>query len=275
MIVSGTMAYTGGLGIMSTKRKFPLLSKAPISEALLDIRVTLPSSIGLDDMGTFHDSVKDRFPIKKDRVSFQGGFQLEDGKPTAIPVSGGTDGYLFESPTEQKVVQARLDGFTFNKLKPYENWKKFSSEARELWDAYVRVAHPEKITRIALRYINRIEIPLPVKDFKEYIHTTPEVARELPQGLAHFFMRLVIPYAAEGATVVVTETMENVTDSGRLPIILDIDASKEIDYVPDSKVIWKDFEKLRELKNQVFFESITQKTKELLNGARSRRTKAR
>lgn len=259
---------------MSTRGKFPLLSKAPITEALLDIRVTLPGSIGLDDMGTFHDSVKDRFPIKKDRVSFQGGFQLEDGKPTAIPVSGGTDGYLFESPTEQKVVQARLDGFTFNKLKPYENWKKFSSEARELWDTYVRVAHPEKITRIALRYINRIEIPLPLKDFKEYILTTPEIAPRLPQGLDHFFMRLVIPYSAINAMVVVTETMERVTESGTLPLILDIDASKEVDCTPIAEQVWRDFQKLRHLKNEVFFASITDKTKELLNGLRSCRTKA-
>jgi len=260
---------------MKTRGKFPLLSKAPINEALLDIRVALPGSIGLDDIATFHDAVRDRFPNKKNRVSFQGGFQVEDGKPAAIPISGGTDGYLFESPTEQKVVQARLDGFTFNKLKPYEDWKKFSSEARDLWTAYVRIAHPERITRIALRYINRIEIPLPIRDFKEYIRTTPEVARDLPQGLAHFFMRLVIPYNEISATVVVTETMEDVTDRGMLALILDIDASKEVNYAPDAEQAWRDFRKLRRLKNEVFFMSITDKTKELLNGPRSNRTKTR
>ncbi len=37
-----------------------------------------------------------------------------------LPSSGGPDGYLFRSPNEKKVVQVRLDGFTFNKLKPYD-----------------------------------------------------------------------------------------------------------------------------------------------------------
>ena len=46
---------------------------------------------------------------------------------------------------------------------------------------------------MALRYINRINIPLPFTDFKQYLRTTPEIARELPQGLSTFLMRLVIP----------------------------------------------------------------------------------
>jgi len=252
------------------KNKYPTLKNAPIHEAIFDIRTQLPQNIMLKDLDLFYDLdiVKKRFPNKKERVLFQSGFQVIEGKPVVTAPSGGPDGYLCESPEEKKIVQARLDGFTFNKLKPYKNWKTFFTEARELWDLYQSIARPEKVTRIALRYINRIEIPLPIKDFKEYILTVPEIAPTLPQGLAHYFMRLLIPNVKIKATATVTETMEMINSGQTLAMIFDIDVWKEADYLPDSTNYWRDFQKLRDFKNQIFFESITNKTKELLDGIR-------
>ncbi|MBM4125009.1 MAG: TIGR04255 family protein, partial [Nitrospira sp.] len=150
---------------MSNFTRFP---RAPITEALLDIRVKLPPQIDLIRLATFHDTVKDRYPSKQERVSWQGGFQITPGTgPEMLPSSGGPDGYLFPSADGRQIVQARLDGFTFNRLKPYDKWETFRDEAKELWQQYVRIASPEVVTRLALRYINRIEIPLPMKDFKE------------------------------------------------------------------------------------------------------------
>ena len=252
----------------SMKKKYPTLINAPINEAVLDIRTQLPKDITLKDLVPFYEGVKTRFPNKRERVSFQGGFQLVDGKPVTMSPSGGPDGYLFESLSEKKIVQVRLDGFTFNKLKPYENWKNFHTEARELWNLYRTITNPEKIIRLALRYINRIEIPLPIKDFKDYILTVPEVAPTLPQGLSHYFMRLLIPNEKIKATATVTETMEMTNSGQTLAMIFDIDVWKEADYLPDSTNHWRDFQKLRAFKNQIFFESITNKTKELLDGIR-------
>ena len=80
-----------------------------------------------------------------------------------------------------------------------------------------------KVIRLALRYINRIEIPLPMRDFKDYILTVPEIAPGVPQGLERFFMRLIIPSDEAQAVAVVTESMEPVTDNKTVPVIFDID----------------------------------------------------
>ncbi len=256
------------------KNKYPTLKNAPIQEALIDIRAKLPQDTKLTDLLQFHEQVREGFPNKRERVSFQGGFQVVDGKPVSMPSSGGADGYLFESPKENKIVQARLDGFTLNKLKPYENWRVFQAEARKLWNLYSSIAKPEKVVRIALRYINRIEIPLPIENFKDYIVTVPEIAPALPQGLSHFFMRLLIPNEGIKATATVTETMELMNEGKTLAIIFDIDVWENTDYLADSDAIWRDFNKLRVFKNQVFFESITDRTKEMLNGIRSAHSEA-
>lgn len=236
---------------------------APITEAILDIRVDLPEDVTLAKLGTFHDYVMDRFPEKQERISFTAGFKISQDVSKSLSASGRPDGYFFKSPSEQKIVQARLDGFTFNKLKPYENWDLFSSEAHDLWSTYFKVATPVKITRIALRYINRIEIPLPLKDFKEYILTVPEIAPQLPQGLSNFFMSLEIPNPDIEATAIITQTMETFTDDKRLAFIFDIDVFQSKVYSGNKTGMWDEFEKLRLYKNDIFFNSVTEKTKEL------------
>jgi uncharacterized protein (TIGR04255 family) len=243
---------------------YTVFPNAPITEALLDIRVQFPREIDLKKLEVFHQNIKDRFPDKKQRISFEAGLQLSPEKPPVpLPASGGPYGYMFSSPNEKKVVQARLDGFTFNKLKPYENWERFFSEAKELWALYLKIANPEKVTRIALRYINRIEIPLPIKDFKEYILTIPDIAPNLPQGIARLFMQISIPNHEIQATAIVTEAMESTVDIQKLSFIFDIDVFQEILSSADESEIWERFKKLRVFKNDIFFQSITEKTKEL------------
>ena len=160
-------------------------------------------------------------------------------------------------------MQARLDGFTFNKLKPYEKWEIFFKEARTLWDLYIKAANPLKITRIALRYVNRIEIPLPVSDFKEYIKTIPEIAPSLPYKLERFFMQFVMPNNEIEATAIITQTIEPPAPNQKRPLIFDIDVWKLTDYKGNTEEMWEVFEKLRMFKNEIFNESITEKAKEL------------
>jgi len=244
--------------------KYTVFPNAPIVESLLDIRVELPEKINLMMLEGFYDKIKEHFPEKQQRMSFQAGVKLSsEGTAAALPTSGGIDGYLFKSPQEKKMVQARLDGFTFNKLKPYKTWEIFRDEARSLWNLYFQATNPVRITRIALRYINRIEIPLPMKNFKEYVLTTPEIAPKLPQKLNQFFMQLVIPNPDIQTTAIINQTTENPTENQRLPLIFDIDVFQNKTYVENNVEMWSEFEKLHIFKNEIFFNSITDKAKEL------------
>lgn len=249
--------------MVSTVEHFP---HAPITEAIVDIRTTLPSHVDLARLATFQDAVKANYPQKRERFSWQGGFGVKEGVVEVLKPSGGPDGYLFTSKDGLQVAQARLDGFTFSRLKPYQDWATLRKEANTLWKHFVDIASPITITRLALRYINRIELPLPVKDFKDYILTVPEVAPSLPQGLANFVMRLTIPEDKLDAVATVTELMETpIQREGKevLPIILDIDVYRQSEWAPQAAEVWDFFEVLHTFKNQVFFGSITERTKQL------------
>lgn len=244
------------------KTKYINFPNPPIVEAILDIYVKLPDEVGINNLEVFHESVKEDFPQKQKRIAHALNFNISPEGVESSSSSGGMDGYLFRSVTQNKIVQARRDGFSFNKLKPYENWKAFRTEARKLWNLYFKIAKPLEITRIALRYINRIEIPLPINDFKDYILTNPELAPKLPQELESFFMQLVIPKSDIFAKAVIIQTMENPINNN-LPLIFDINVFKEVNFKANKSEIWEEFEKLHVFKNDIFFDSLTKKAKEL------------
>jgi len=239
--------------------RFP---NAPITEAVLDIRVRLPKESDLARLERFGDHVRERYPQKRVRKAWQGELRFTPDTGLEVdPKSGETIGFLFASDDNRQVVQARLDGFAFSRLRPYESWESLRDEARRLWEQYRQLAAPEVISRVALRYINRIEIPLPFGDFKDYILTFPEIAPGLPQGLSYFFTRLVIPRADIEATAIINETMEQPAE--KVPLIFDIDVFRLGAFDAGSDEYWRYFEQLRDFKNEIFFKSLTDKAKEL------------
>jgi len=237
----------------------------PIVEALIDIRVSKPHVVKMSALESFQESVKDRFPLKEARQSWRGGFRItKDAGPELDTPVGGVDGFFFKSGDKSKVVQARKDGFTFSKLKPYESWDVFRAEAEDLWMRYVDVTKPQSIDRLAVRYINSIDIPVPFADFKEYVLTMPDLPEGIPQGIANFFMRMTLPKHDIGSVAVVTQTFKDLKHTDEfLSFIFDIDAIKQIQLEPTDQQVWGVLEELRHFKNDVFFESLTSKTKEL------------
>lgn len=243
---------------------WPHLPRAPIAEALLDIQVVLPKSVTISDLEKLQGFFQDQLPLKKPRSSGAIRIEIKGGAlEPAISTSAAPDGFFFSSSDSKQVVQARLNGFSYSRLNSYNTWEAFRDEARALWSMYTKIAAPESITRIALRYINRIEIPLPIKDFKEYILTTAEIAPGLPQEMSEFFMKLVVPKQELEAVAIITQAIEPVKESSRLPLIFDIDVFRSGSFAVATDEIWTIFESLRNLKNEIFFKSITAKAEAL------------
>ncbi len=243
---------------------WPHLPKAPITEALIDFRVTLPDGADLSTLSGFRDKVKACYPNCRERRKWHSHFKFSKTEPPVVETdTDGPDGYLLTSADGTQVVQARLDGFTFSRLKPYQDWEHLRDNARALWQTYLETVSPLAITRIAVRYINRIELALPFDDFREWILTCPEVAPELPQLLAGFFFRVNIPFDDPKGHVNITQTIEPGEHKSHVPLIFDIDAFAHEEFKPTDTGVWDRFEDLREIKNCVFFRSITEKTKEM------------
>ncbi len=221
-------------------------------------------TVDQETLASLQNRLKDRYPSKQVRHSWSGQFEFKGDAPPVAKGSSEPFGYLFTSADGKQVVQARRHGFSFTRLTPYQNWEAFIGEARDLWQKYVQLTRPEKVTRVALRFINRLDLPLPITDLKQYLLTGPELAPGLPQGLTSFFFRVVVPDTARQAVAIITETTEDAEHPrGRLPVILDIDAFREGVFSTSGDKLWPIFEQLRLFKNHIFFESLTEEAKEL------------
>ena len=77
-------------------------------------------------------------------------------------------------------------------------------------------------------------------------------------------MRLVIPYPEADAFAIVTEAMETVSEGSQVALLVfDIDAFREVNLDPDADAVWRSLDALRHLKNDIFFNSLTEKAKDL------------
>jgi len=235
---------------------------APIKEAIFDIRIDNLKKSEIDSLEKLHTLISDIYPNKKRHVNFIGKIEIKDNVQINNETNSEIKGFIFSNKTNTCQVQFRVDGFTFNMLNPYSEWKEFSKEALRLWKIYEENLYPKSILRIALRYINKIEIPLPMTKFQDYIVNIPPIPNTLPQNFRNFFMQIDVPCDNNGTSIVLTETIEQPVQN-KLPFILDIDAYKLGSISKDIKTLKKEFEHLRKLKNDTFESCITDNTRKL------------
>jgi uncharacterized protein (TIGR04255 family) len=237
---------------------FPHLKNAPIAEAIVDLRVELPPDVTVETLKKVGDIVSADYPERRTRIS---GTAALDLQTNTITSDSKPVGYLFWSTDRRQALQARLDGFSVSRLKPYQDWKTLRAEACARWEQFVEVAHPLRITRVALRYLNRIELPKPFT-FEEYLKTFPHLGEDLPQAISGLFCRVVLQHSE--ATAIVTQAIDEqgVTDAV-VPLLLDIDVFQQVEFEIQSDDPWKRLDILRQIKNEMFFGSITQRAREL------------
>ncbi len=236
---------------------------APIVEAIFDFQVSFEEHLDFASLQAFAESLKGEFGDQATTKQLSAGIRMDDDRPTGINVETSDQGLVLKDETGGRVIQVRMDGFSFSKLKPYTQWEDVCSEALRHWESYKAKVQPAKVNRLALRYINRIDIPIPFGDFKDYILTNPEVAPGIPQAVSNFFFKVTIPDLESGAWAHIICTLAQQDDEKFVPYILDIDVFFAKEYDVNSENIKDDLETLRAFKNLIFNNSVTEKAREL------------
>jgi len=241
------------------ERHYP---NAPITEAVIDLAVVFApdADVSVESLEQLSDVA---FPASEP-VIFN---HVQVSGSNTAAVRRDHVGTRFRSADGLYVYQARTNGFGLSRLAPYQNWAAFRSEARRLWSKYREATKPISLQRLGLRYINRIEIPLPVDDFADYFLTGPQLSPHLPQGLSSYLLNLTVP--VDGLiTATITQAILNpeavpALKRDALPMLLDIDVSQTLALPTDENALWECFEQLRKVKNHVFESCITDKAREL------------
>jgi uncharacterized protein (TIGR04255 family) len=228
---------------------------------LIDLRlgVELPDS-SISGMGQPLEGFQPAKLISRNQFTFQ------FGTPTPPPPNQLNEsyGWRHDSIDETRVVQFRRDGVTFSTMKGYTTWANAKESAQHLWRQFCERAKPGGVLRLAVRYINAFEFP-PGADFDEYLTAGPRVPPGAPEALISFIHRVAIPFSPDASTsATVTQVVEQPKPGAdrQGPLFLDIDVWRFCSFPAESPEIWATLDNLRELKNQLFFSSVTDKALE-------------
>lgn len=240
-----------------------IYTKAPITEAIIDFSVEMSFEGGLSSLNDFGQRIQGEYSKRGELVNLENQIHIgQDG--TSVAASQTVFGYRFSSADNRQIIQARLDGFSLTRLAPYEKWEIFRDEARRLWSLYQVATNTKNVTRVAVRYINRLDLPLPLNDLKEYLLTAPEISPKLSQALSDYFMQLQIPQEDVGGTLVLIEAIIPPSKDNFVSVLLDIDLFSNIVFSSTEDGLWNLLEAFRIRKNEIFEACITDKTRELL-----------
>lgn len=246
---------------MAKQRHLP---HAPITEALIDFRVTHREGLTFADLKSAIDSIDIGYYVKGPISVGTFGFMLApDGQPSTTTESSQV-GLRLHSNDEKYVAQFTIAGFTLSRLPPYETWENLLAETRRLWAVYVQCLSPKSIDRVATRFINNLQLPLePGSSFQLYVNKLIDVPDEAPQAVEAFLQRFRLVDIESGSRVIVTIALDGLKAGVPAPVILDVDAFIAANFKPMDGTIWSLLEKLRKLKNRSFFGTITEVAAEL------------
>lgn len=216
-----------------------------------DIRQRMSASLGED-----WPKVADiRFVLAELRVD-------GDDLPSSN-VGASVVGVRFDSADGRWVVQAKSDGLTISRLRPYESWEALRSKLDEVWPKYREVFEPEYVTRLGVRFINRFSLGRDVIDLDDVLTAGPKIPPTLPQTFLNYSSTVVVPLVELQAAVSIHQTTELVPSSesaAEVFLILDVDAFSEQSLPIDDPRVWEQLEKLRIAKNMAFFGALKETT---------------
>jgi len=171
---------------------------------------------------------------------------------------------MYQSKTVPQLFQARINGFSFHRLAPYESWEPFRDEAKRLWNLYRSLTGVHPIKLYSVRYINRLEIPAG-QELSEFFQTYPEVSKGLPQILSGYLMRLEIPLGgiSEGKLVLHEHLVQSDTKD-TVSVMLDNEFQFPVGDGTGDADLWERIESVRELKNRTFVDCLTSRMQEMI-----------
>lgn len=194
--------------------------KPPIVEAVCEFRFE-PGNWNNTMPGLIWAQVKIPFPKRRDVVRFE---------VQSVPGPGGFEHRVIQEPLiqylqedEKLFMQVGSKVLTVNRLAPYTGWQEFKPLIQQAFQAYSCEASPKAITRIGLRYINRIELPGDKVDLEDILEFRPHVGNALPKDHASFTVGAEFLFEGKRDVLRLQVAGTKPERESRLALILDLD----------------------------------------------------
>jgi uncharacterized protein (TIGR04255 family) len=229
----------------------PAYSKPPIVEAVFEIRFA--ESLSPRELERLRDRFSSNFP----KIELQQKIDIEVTN-AGVNAKATPVGFKMTSSNALDIVLMQVNQFGSSRMAPYEGWEKFIRTAKANYDDFTKIVGRKTITRIACRFINRVDIPVAEMegvDILEFVRFGVAMPEELSKTIGPF--SVAANFIVDNVKILAQCGLTPPALLDHLSLMLDIDSFVDSDIKPHKDTIWEVASTLRSAKNRVFETSIT------------------
>jgi uncharacterized protein (TIGR04255 family) len=186
-----------------------------------------------------------------------------------LTVSHQPTGIRLSSSDETDVLLVSPKNLVIARLAPYLGWDYLNDKFATAWKVWKSLSKIQPIIHIGVRYINRIDIPQDDSgkiENEDYLNIYPSLPEPINKPMFNYITQVTIPTSNElwNATI----TTANLPSSpliNNISLLLDIVVFRTKEIPLKDEDLFKVLSEARELKNDLFEQCITQKTRELID----------
>lgn len=231
-------------------------SAPPITEAVIEIKFSQPLEANkLSKLNVLLSKGHRQGQLVKSLVL---DVELNEGESQPRASRTEVHGYRLEGADPAELLILWPQSIVLSQLAPYPGWDAFIARFRTAWKVMRRVGGYREITRVGVRYINRVDIPF--EDGKAEYEKHLNIYPKLPESM-------------ESVDMYTVQTLSRLPDigcslrinSGRMPsplinhasFILDIDIAKEQDLPMKEGSLFELLDAVRLEKNRIFEDCVS------------------
>jgi uncharacterized protein (TIGR04255 family) len=238
----------------------PPYPRPPITEAVIELQ--FPAVLSRSELDRLRERMKSDYPTIENIENFQLSFQ-----PSSVTATErNMVGFKMTSKNAVDLVLVQQKNLTSVRLAPYAGWDYLFGKTQENYQRFNKVVGRREISRIGVRYINRIDIPLAKiegRDLYDFVRVGISVPIELAQSIGDYYINGLFVDRDTGMNIriqggtVIPVLLEHAS------ILLDIEVYIDKNIPMREDDLWSKVSEVRAVKNRVFELSITDEARSL------------
>ena len=243
------------------------LNKPPVVAALFQMKY-VANNLELNKFLSYDAQIKRHLPIRNDNrhVGINLDASILLGMSKTVTADMKIQSYIYFSSDQKSRLEISTDTITFIDEHKYSGWENFKDMTKFYLSIISDVLSNDcEVTRTSIRFINRFTFDN-FDDPQDYFKTLISSAEnnQLPFPLRQYGFRLFMDIPNTDIYSIVNQNIENIP-ANKYIYTFDIDVLDKQRLIFNVDTVVENMEVLRNVKNEIFFNNLTQKTLDLCN----------
>ena len=242
-------------------------ARPPIIETVIELRFR--EALGAEELARVSERFGAAYPDQREETETELTITPD---PTGRPITqtrGTFQNFLRASQDQWEALVLKPAAMAVVDRAPYAGWSAFFDRFKRDWRIWTGAAGSRQITRIGMRTINRIDIPMrTLKDVvyqEDYVKVHVQSPEDVYGPTSGYEARAVYSLASIGGHFLLRTTVLGSPPPvpGHLSVLLDFDLVRETDPPQNENDLMTLLATMRVEKNKIFEAAITEKAREL------------